>query len=588
MVRKRLALILTVLLCLACVAALSEDIPLDTQHFQDNRFLQMVGFFDMNNDGYLDESEISDGKILGLGPLVELRMPAGSAKGIELLTGLEQFYCQGNNFTELDLSQNTSLKEVYCQNNRLTKLIVPPSVTHLCCEGNQLTELDISKCETLVRLLKEVPGRQEGSTYVWEREDRSAFLVVDPETVVITVAPNEKIKDYVKRCYQVILGREVDEQGLNAWAAALAGGRAKACQIIDGIVSSQEYLNKNLSHEASVSVLYRAMLDREPDPAGLAGWVDALCKGYTLQNIIDGFCGSAEFTGICAGYGIEPGSIGASVPADESTPRGKIEAFVKRCYKLILSREADQGGLQGWSDALEQRTAAAAQIIDGFVRSDEFVNRRLSGGEAVDILYQTMLGRAADEGGKAGWVNSLWQGYSLQHIINGFCGSPEFTAICNDYGISAGTLTVASALVKREAITPEGEEAAPVIVGEYRSEFINEEKVRAFVKHCYVAVFGREGDAEGIENYTKLILDGKKTPKKAAYEFIFSPEFQNQLPGNEEFIRILYRLYFDREPGTEELAGWVEMLGNGATLDVIVNGFAASDEFKAIVNGMKE
>ena len=77
-------------------------------------------------------------------------------------------------------------------------------------------------------------------------------------------------------------------------------------------------------------------------------------------------------------------------------------------------------------------------------------------------------------------------------------------------------------------------------------------------------------------------------PKKLAYEFIFSGEFQEKLPGNEEFIRILYRLYFDREPGTEELAGWVEMLGNGATLDVIVNGFAASDEFKAIVNGMKD
>jgi hypothetical protein len=200
-----------------------------------------------------------------------------------------------------------------------------------------------------------------------------------------------------------------------------------------------------------------------------------------------------------------------------------------------------------------------------------------------------MLNRNADPDGRAGWVDALGQGYTLQHIINGFCGSAEFTAICNDYGISAGTLTVASALVKREAITPEGDEAeAPVVYQGYNSEFINEEKIRAFVEHCYVAVFGREGDAEGIENYTKLILNGKKMPKKVAYEFIFSSEFQGKLPGNEEFIRILYRLYFDREPGAEELAGWVRMLENGVTLEEIVNGFSASLEFKAIVNGMKQ
>ncbi|MBR6322979.1 MAG: DUF4214 domain-containing protein, partial [Lachnospiraceae bacterium] len=194
----------------------------------------------------------------------------------------------------------------------------------------------------------------------------------------------------------------------------------------------------------------------------------------------------------------------------------------------------------------------------------------------------------ADPDGRAGWAEALGQGYTLQHIINGFCGSPEFTAICNDYGISAGTLTVAGVMVRREAITPEGDEAeAPVVYQGYNSEFINEEKIRAFVEHCYEAVFSREGDAEGVENYTQAILDGKKTPKKVAYEFIFSPEFQKKLPGNEAFIRILYRLYFNREADAEGLAGWVQMLEGDATPEDIVNGFAGSAEFTAIVNAMK-
>ena len=398
-----------------------------------------------------------------------------------------------------------------------------------------------------------------------------------------------KIRSFVSRCYRLILNREPDEEGLEAWSKFLKDKTATAAQIIDGFVRSPEYVLRNLSNGESVDILYRTMLDREADADGRAGWVTALSQGYSLQNIIDGFCGSAEFTGLCREYDIEAGRIGAPTPASPDTPRGKIEAFVRRCYNLILGRDADQAGLKAWSDALEQRTASAAEIIDGFVRSEEYVNRNLAAGDSVDILYKTMLDREADADGRAGWVTALSQGYTLQHIINGFCGSPEFTTICNGFGIVAGSVAVSGEVLKREAITPEGEEeAAPVVYINYTSEYTNEEKVRAFVERCYASVFGREGDAEGIGNYTRAILEGKKSPKRVAYEFIFSPEFRNNLPGNEEFIRILYRLYFDRDPGAEELSGWVQMLEDGTSLEDIVNGFAGSEEFKAIVNAMKK
>ena len=402
----------------------------------------------------------------------------------------------------------------------------------------------------------------------------------------------EKIKAFVTRCYQVILGRGVDEEGLANWSAALKNGTAQASQIIDGIISSQEYASKNLSHEASVKVLYQAMLGREPDAAGLSAWTKVLDDGYPFGSVINGFCGSTEFIAICNEYGIQPGSVNVGPvipkPADD-TPRGKIEAFVTRCYVILLERGVDPTGLKDWSDALESGVAQASQIIDGIVNSQEFQLRGLTNEQKVDCLYQAMLGRGADPDGRAAWVQALVDGYPYAAIINGFCGSTEFINICNDYGIQPGSVAVKGAFVKREAITPEGEESgAATVYRGYNSEYINEEKIRAFVEHCYESVLGREGDEEGVANYTALILDGKKTPKKVAYEFVFSPEFQGRLPGNEEFIRILYKLYLNRQPGAEELAGWVEMLEGGTGLEEIVNGFAESAEFRAIVKGMKE
>ncbi len=430
--------------------------------------------------------------------------------------------------------------------------------------------------------------------------DEQAYMITflftnNPEGVLSTEIMNTlsvedkytKIKSFVTRCYTVILGRGADEQGLGAWAKALANGEAQASQIIDGFVNSQEFLNKGLSKDQQVVVLYKAMLGREPDPAGLAAWTDVLNQGYPFGSVINGFCGSKEFINLCNEYGIQPGSVnvGPVTPAGEN----KIKAFVRRCYQIILGRDPDAAGLDAWADALATGKAKASEIIDGFVNSQEYLSKNLSHEASVKVLYNAMLGRDPDPAGLAAWVKVLDDGNPFAAVINGFCGSTEFINLCNEYGIQPGSVQVKAALVKRVSITPEGsdaEESATYVA--YTSEYINEEKIRAFVKHCYETVLGREGDEEGIANYTALVMDGKKTPKRVAYEFVFSPEFQNQLPGNEDLIRILYRLYLNREPGAEELAGWIEMLDGGAGLDEVLKGFAESAEFRAIMREMKE
>ncbi len=399
----------------------------------------------------------------------------------------------------------------------------------------------------------------------------------------------DKTESFASRCYSVILGRAGESEGVTAWAAALRDKVRTAAEIIDGFVNSPEFLNKGLSKEQQVTVLYKAMLGREPDPAGLSAWTEVLNEGYPFGSVINGFCGSNEFINLCNEYGIQPGSVNVGPVTPGGGETNKIKAFVSRCYQIILGRGADADGLEAWAQALASGEAQASEIIDGFVNSLEFLNKNLSKGEQVDVLYQAMLGRGADPDGKAAWVQVLEDGHPFAMVINGFCGSIEFGNICAEYGIQPGSVQVKSAMVKRVSIDPEtADPAAPVVRVGYNSEFINEEKVRAFVKHCYESVLGREGDTEGIENYTKLILNGKETPKRVAYEFVFSPEFQGKLPGNEAFIRILYKLYLNREPNAEELGGWVAMLEGGTSLEEIVKGFADGAEFRAIVREMKE
>ncbi len=423
-------------------------------------------------------------------------------------------------------------------------------------------------------------------TYISYDNNEYYFNFVGPDIV------NDNIGDFVKRCYNIILGRGVDETGLQGWGLALSTGQSTAAQIINSLTESDEFKLKGLSNEQIVEIMYRTMLDREADAAGKQAWVDVLNQGYPVSAVVNGFSRSIEFRGICKKYGIKPGTVDAGQPTQPVAPAadmGKIKAFVSRCYEIILGRGADPDGLNGWANALASGQAQASQIIDGFVNSPEFLNKGLSKGEQVDTLYKAMLGRGADPDGKAAWVKVLEDGNPFAVVINGFCGSIEFGNICAEYGIQPGSVQVKAALVKRVSITPEGSDpAAAVVRAGYDSEYTNQEKVRAFVEHCYDSVLGRQGDEDGILSYTALIMGGKKTPKQVAYEFVFSPEFQGKLPGNEAFIRILYRLYLNREPNAEELAGWVAMLEGGTSLDEIMKGFAESAEFRAIVKEMKE
>ena len=258
---------------------------------------------------------------------------------------------------------------------------------------------------------------------------------------------------FVTRCYKVILGRDPDPEGLSYWTDSLNNGSMQAANIIDGFVGSQEFMGKNLNNSDSVEVLYNSMLDRGSDPEGKKNWVNSMNAGSTMKDVINGFCGSVEFGNLCKTYGITPGSVqtgGNSGRQPQPTPTqppkpnadvGKIRAFVNRCYRVILDREADAGGLQYWTDALANGTKEASNIIDGFVYSKEFQGKQMGISDAVEILYNTMLARGSDPEGMKYWVGNMRSGYSLADLINGFCGSVEFGNLCAQYGITPGKVS---------------------------------------------------------------------------------------------------------------------------------------------------
>ena len=109
---------------------------------------------------------------------------------------------------------------------------------------------------------------------------------------------------------------------------------------------------------------------------------------------------------------------------------------MSRVYQQCLYREPDPAGIESWINALLNGTRSGSEVANGFIFSEEFINRNTTNEDFVTILYRAFFGREPDPPGYAGWINYLQSGASRQDVLNGFIYSLEFENLCNSYGIT--------------------------------------------------------------------------------------------------------------------------------------------------------
>ena len=107
--------------------------------------------------------------------------------------------------------------------------------------------------------------------------------------------------DDIYRLYQATLGREPDTGGFLDWTARLANGQSFLSSVA-GFTGSREFqrVYGPLDDAGFVSLLYRNVLDREPDAIGLANWIGSLAAGTSREQVVEGFSQSREFVNASA------------------------------------------------------------------------------------------------------------------------------------------------------------------------------------------------------------------------------------------------------------------------------------------------
>jgi hypothetical protein len=236
-----------------------------------------------------------------------------------------------------------------------------------------------------------------------DRQKRQAYVAFQSRFA-------DPLTSFVAGFYRTVLAREPEPAGLAGWVGFL-GGSCNAAgfdMIARAFFDSLEFRTiRPLTLDGLVAVLYRTFLHRQPDAPGAAGWV-GLLRSARLAVALGGFIPSAEFQ--------------ALVP-NRADPAA-VRSVVERLYQQILERTASPAEVQGWVDFV----VATGRLEDTavvFLASPEFESRPLTFRDYVRILYRTFLGREPDAPGLDGWESVLRA--SLLDVINaGFVPSAEF------------------------------------------------------------------------------------------------------------------------------------------------------------------
>ena len=116
---------------------------------------------------------------------------------------------------------------------------------------------------------------------------------------------------------------------------------------------------------------------------------------------------------------------------------------------------------------------------------------------------------------------------------------------------------------------------------------ISSKSVEGFVDRLYSKTLDRQPDLKGFQDWITKLKAKTSTGSGVAFGFFFSPEFIKKNVSDTDFVTLMYRVFFDREPDATGKQTWLNALANGASRKYVFAGFANSKEWKSLCDQYK-
>jgi hypothetical protein len=164
----------------------------------------------------------------------------------------------------------------------------------------------------------------------------------------------------IRRAYLDILGREVDAVGLRGYREQIIRNGWSEYDLREELRRSPEYRKRETAvADAMIRRAYRDILNREPDPEGLASYRRAILEDGIEEHDLRLMLRKSD----------ENRAQRREMRQDEA------EDMVRRAYRAVLNREPDAEGLREYTQRIRRDGWSQRDVETILLKSDEYRNR---------------------------------------------------------------------------------------------------------------------------------------------------------------------------------------------------------------------
>ncbi|MCQ2533817.1 MAG: DUF4214 domain-containing protein [Clostridia bacterium] len=529
----------------------ATDVVINETNFPDASFRDYVSTkCDTNGDKVLSQSEIDNVTDIEI-----TNTNATTLKGIEYFTSLTTLSCYSNKLTSLDVNKNTILKTLSCYGNQLTSLDVSnaTSLSNLSCYNNQLTSLDVSNNTALSSLI--CSGNQLTNLDVSNNTALSSLSCNSNQLTSLDVSNNTALEFLL--CYDNKL------TSLDV---------SNSIALTSMVCFANQLTSLDVSENTALSSL--------------------ICNGNQLTSLdvrnntalIFLYCGSNQLT---------------SLDVSKNKALATLNCEKNQLTSLDVSKNPLLTDLSCYNNQLTSLDISNNLLIKKLYCFGNYIaNLDISSNSDLIKLCdpQNMVKPCplniadTDDEDIVTWV-SYSIGLSGKYIDKYMVIAPYTELTANDEKLYIPEVTVppiptntptptkestpTSTVAPTSTPTAVPSTPAPTVVPTTAPEL----NVGDFVNRCYMVALCRDADTEGYKYWVNNLNNGAVCGAQVGYGFIFSSEYIGKNRSNEDFVKDLYSMYFDREPDVDGYHYWMNMLEDGVSRETVFAGFANSLEF---------
>jgi hypothetical protein len=113
---------------------------------------------------------------------------------------------------------------------------------------------------------------------------------------------------FVWYVYNKVLDRDPAQSEVNIWVDRFQDKSASAFTLVWSAIFGPEMskMTASVSNNDYIGFLYMSIFQRSPDTAGWDYWTGLMAKGWSKEDILEGFGRSTEFAKLAANFGVTP------------------------------------------------------------------------------------------------------------------------------------------------------------------------------------------------------------------------------------------------------------------------------------------